>query len=137
MIFTSLLAHVAGNTSTEIAPQEAVATTASEPIPTKDGKSDIDLEFEKQRIIAQRRLKMDMIAGEGAYDRLSAQVKPHRCARYLDDILSSFQKFEFLPAMGTFLACMTSNVGQEPPRLYTDSPMFNQISELDRLKSSK
>ncbi|KAJ8330779.1 hypothetical protein BDV3_002251 [Batrachochytrium dendrobatidis] len=85
--------------------------------------------------IARRRRKVDMAYGQGTYDQAVGKVKPHRCARHLDDALMSIQHLEFLKGMGTFVSCLFSETGKEPIRIYNDSPMFDHVRELGRLEA--
>ncbi|KAI8927619.1 hypothetical protein BC831DRAFT_451583 [Entophlyctis helioformis] len=82
---------------------------------------------EQRSMIERRRRMTDAMYGPGAYDRAIAKVKPHRCARHLDDIFEGARQaqFDVSGPLGNFLRCLWSSPGNEPPRLYPDSVPFN------------
>ncbi|KAL2919421.1 hypothetical protein HK105_201066 [Polyrhizophydium stewartii] len=83
----------------------------------------------KERLmIEQSRRRVDAMFGPGAYERGRARIKPHRCARHLDDVMHGINHLEFGKPVWAFLRCMASTPGSEPPRVYSDSPVFDLAS---------
>ncbi|KAG0257297.1 hypothetical protein DFQ27_005203 [Actinomortierella ambigua] len=46
----------------------------------------------------------------------SGKVKPHRCAKHLEDLLNAMVSFEVNNQFQIFVDCMKAEPGNEPPR---------------------
>ncbi|KAJ3259394.1 hypothetical protein HK103_002297 [Boothiomyces macroporosus] len=87
-------------------------------------------ELEKE--IQKQREKIDARFGPGSFDKQMKRIKPHRCAKYLDDVVYGIQyKFDFTPIPVLF-KCMMAEEGKEPPRKYPESVPYSRFDELKK-----
>jgi hypothetical protein len=88
--------------------------------------------------IERKRSIVDSKYGAGAFDRGIAAVKPHRCAKHLDELFHGYSKLEFVaPTVNLFKCFTASSATQEVPLLYPSEATSAMLesSELEKLKS--
>ncbi|KAI8901086.1 hypothetical protein BC833DRAFT_617971 [Globomyces pollinis-pini] len=92
---------------------------------------------EYNRIMNVRREKLDSLYGYGTFQKNMENIKPHRCARYMDDFFFGMSNHLDITPLGTWVKCTISSPGNEPPRKYPNSPHFYITDDLKAKMNEK